>query len=251
MGFRRHRSQSVSCAACSAPRWRTPTDQGPVLVIPGRPGIPVVINGYDASYTIVEGDWGLARPGQVSPVIVSGPLITPAPYYTGHYYPVSRDAVPAMAAAKSSRRRIGAAAPGAELLPRVGRRVAATAGRRSIRRHYPPTPMVDRGADDRVAIAPTVAAAARHVDRSIIIARRTMMIRRSLSIAALRRVLSAAAAVSSASAGSPCCCAAPCAAYAGRAAGGRLRALRDAADLYRRSGPGLFRPRHLHQSARW
>ena len=38
--------------------------QGPVLVIPGRPGIPVVINGYDASYTIVEGDWGLSRPGQ-------------------------------------------------------------------------------------------------------------------------------------------------------------------------------------------
>lgn len=63
------------------------TDQGPVLVIPGRPGIPVVINGYDASYTIVEGDWGLARPGQVSPVIVSGPLIRPSPYHTGRYFP--------------------------------------------------------------------------------------------------------------------------------------------------------------------
>jgi hypothetical protein len=61
--------------------------KGPVLVIPGRPGIPVVINGYDASYTIVEGDWGLARPGQVAPVITNGPLITPAPYYTGRYYP--------------------------------------------------------------------------------------------------------------------------------------------------------------------
>jgi hypothetical protein len=63
------------------------TDQGPVLVIPGKPGIPVVINGYDASYTIVEGDWGLARPGQVSPVIVSVPLIRPSPYHTGHYFP--------------------------------------------------------------------------------------------------------------------------------------------------------------------
>jgi hypothetical protein len=62
-------------------------DQGPVLVIPGRPGIPVVINGYDASYTVVEGDWGLARPGQVSPRIVSGPLISPTPYYVGHYFP--------------------------------------------------------------------------------------------------------------------------------------------------------------------
>jgi hypothetical protein len=60
---------------------------GPVLVIPGRPGIPVIVNGYDASYTVVEGDWGLARPGQVSPAIAGGPLIVPAPYYTGPYFP--------------------------------------------------------------------------------------------------------------------------------------------------------------------
>ena len=61
--------------------------KGPILVIPGKPGIPVVINGYDASYTIVEGDWGLARPGQVQPVIVSGPLIRPSAYHAGHYFP--------------------------------------------------------------------------------------------------------------------------------------------------------------------
>lgn len=62
-------------------------DHAPALVVPGRPGIPVVINGYDASYTVVEGDWGLTRPGAVPPAIVSGPLITPSPYHTGHYYP--------------------------------------------------------------------------------------------------------------------------------------------------------------------
>jgi len=62
-------------------------DKAPVLVIPGRPGVPVVINGYDASYTVVEGDWGLARPGHVPPAIVSGPLITPAPYSSGAYFP--------------------------------------------------------------------------------------------------------------------------------------------------------------------
>ena len=38
-------------------------DSGPVIVIPSRPGVPVVINGRDASYAVVEGDWGLARPG--------------------------------------------------------------------------------------------------------------------------------------------------------------------------------------------
>jgi hypothetical protein len=86
MGFRPSLSIGLVCAVFGGAAAYA-DDKGPVLVIPGRPGIPVVINGYDASYTIVEGDWGLARPGQVSPVIVNGPLITPAPYYTGRYYP--------------------------------------------------------------------------------------------------------------------------------------------------------------------
>lgn len=50
-------------------------DSGPVIVIPSRPGVPVIINGRDASYTVVEGDWGLSRPGAV-PVTIVGP----APY---------------------------------------------------------------------------------------------------------------------------------------------------------------------------
>lgn len=62
-------------------------DHAPVLVVPGRPGIPVVINGYDASYTVVEGDWGLSRPGHVPPAIVHGPLISPVPHLTGPYFP--------------------------------------------------------------------------------------------------------------------------------------------------------------------
>jgi hypothetical protein len=62
-------------------------DHAPVYVVPGRPGVPVIINGYDASYTVVEGDWGLTRPGHRPPTIVSGPLITPAPYLTGPYFP--------------------------------------------------------------------------------------------------------------------------------------------------------------------
>jgi hypothetical protein len=62
-------------------------DRAPVRVIPGRPGVPVVINGYDASYSVVEGDWGLARPGHMPPAIVSGPLITPAPYRVSPYFP--------------------------------------------------------------------------------------------------------------------------------------------------------------------
>jgi hypothetical protein len=62
-------------------------DHAPVFVVPGKPGVPVVINGYDASYTVVEGDWGLSRPGHVPPTIVAGPLVAPAPYYYGAYFP--------------------------------------------------------------------------------------------------------------------------------------------------------------------
>jgi hypothetical protein len=29
------------------------------IVIPGKPGVPIIINGVDASYAVVEGDWGL------------------------------------------------------------------------------------------------------------------------------------------------------------------------------------------------
>ena len=35
----------------------------PVIVIPGKPGVPVYINGIDASWGVVEGEFGLDRPG--------------------------------------------------------------------------------------------------------------------------------------------------------------------------------------------
>jgi hypothetical protein len=59
----------------------------PVIVIPGKAGVPVIINGYDASYTVVEGDVGLDRPGHMPATIVSGPLIAPDRRYYGHYFP--------------------------------------------------------------------------------------------------------------------------------------------------------------------
>ena len=46
-----------------------------MIVIPSRPGVPVVINGRDASYAVVEGDWGLARPGIGVTVIGGHPLL--------------------------------------------------------------------------------------------------------------------------------------------------------------------------------
>jgi len=52
-------------------------DNGPVIAIPTRPGVPVVINGRDASYAVVEGDWGLSRPGAVPVTVIGGSPLLP------------------------------------------------------------------------------------------------------------------------------------------------------------------------------
>jgi hypothetical protein len=61
-------------------------DSSHVLVIPGRPGVPIIINGIDASYAVVEGDWGLAKNEHFTPTVYGGRLVEPAPN-VGHYYP--------------------------------------------------------------------------------------------------------------------------------------------------------------------
>jgi hypothetical protein len=58
------------------------------IVIPGRAGVPVIINGVDASYAVVEGDWGLEKRTHVQPTIFGGRYIDPVPN-VGHYYPSS------------------------------------------------------------------------------------------------------------------------------------------------------------------
>lgn len=47
-------------------------DTGPMIAIPGRAGVPVMINGRDASYGVVEGDWGLAKNVHVQPTVYGG-----------------------------------------------------------------------------------------------------------------------------------------------------------------------------------
>jgi len=56
------------------------------IVIPGRPGVPVIINGVDASYAVVEGAWGLGRGEQVQTTVYGGRYVDPVPR-VGHYYP--------------------------------------------------------------------------------------------------------------------------------------------------------------------
>src|SRR5262245_37398361 len=42
------------------------------IVIPGKPRVPVIINGVDASYAVVEGEWGLLRGTHVAPTVYVG-----------------------------------------------------------------------------------------------------------------------------------------------------------------------------------
>jgi hypothetical protein len=64
-------------------------DHAPAIVVPGRPDVPVIINGRDARGAIVIGDWGLSRPGMPVTVIYRQPWPTlrslkPAPLVRRH-----------------------------------------------------------------------------------------------------------------------------------------------------------------------
>ena len=66
--------------------WTALAGGGFDIVIPGRPGVPIIINGIDASYAVVEGEWGLGRGEQVQPTIYGGRYVDLGPR-VGHYYP--------------------------------------------------------------------------------------------------------------------------------------------------------------------
>jgi hypothetical protein len=56
------------------------------IVIPARPGVPIIINGIDASYAVVEGEWGLGKNYPVPVTVYGGRPVEPEPP-VGHYYP--------------------------------------------------------------------------------------------------------------------------------------------------------------------
>ena len=66
--------------------WAALADSSPVKVIPGRPGVPIIINGVDVSYAVLEGDWGLGKGVHVQPTVYGGRAVDPEPN-VGHYYP--------------------------------------------------------------------------------------------------------------------------------------------------------------------
>jgi hypothetical protein len=76
----------IALAILIGTTWTALAADGFDIVIPGRRGVPIIINGIDASYTVVEGDWGLAKGVQVQPTVYGGRYVDPEPN-VGHYYP--------------------------------------------------------------------------------------------------------------------------------------------------------------------
>ena len=60
---------------------------GPVIVVPGKPGVPVIIDGVEVNGAVVYGDWGLARPGH-GQIIIDGTPMLGAPAVWRGYYPI-------------------------------------------------------------------------------------------------------------------------------------------------------------------
>jgi hypothetical protein len=59
----------------------------PEIVIPGKAGVPVIIDGVDASWSVVDGEFGLDRPGEMTPIITFRPLLAAVPYEVPGYFP--------------------------------------------------------------------------------------------------------------------------------------------------------------------
>lgn len=78
---------SLSIAACAgmAPVSLTPAlaEGGFALVVPGRMGM--TYNGRDATYAVVEGDFGLNRPGQNPHTIIFPRAYVPGPSEYGYF----------------------------------------------------------------------------------------------------------------------------------------------------------------------
>ena len=77
---------AIALAVLIGTTWMAHAADGFDIVIPGRAGVPVIINGVDASYAVVEGDWGLAKGVHVQPTVYGGRYVDVVPN-VGHYYP--------------------------------------------------------------------------------------------------------------------------------------------------------------------
>jgi len=71
-------------------------DGAPTYVVPGKRSVAVMINNYDATWAVVEGDRGLDRPGHMVPTVIGGRYMGRAPELARRnpYYPSTGQAPP-------------------------------------------------------------------------------------------------------------------------------------------------------------
>lgn len=62
-------------------------DHQPMIAVPGNPAVPVIIDGQDASWAVVEGDWGLYRPGHATPTVFYPYELGADRWHPRNYYP--------------------------------------------------------------------------------------------------------------------------------------------------------------------
>lgn len=60
--------------------------EGFEIVVPNRPGVPIVVNGVEVNYSVLEGNFGLGKGVNNQPTIYGGRPVPPEPE-VGHYYP--------------------------------------------------------------------------------------------------------------------------------------------------------------------
>ena len=100
----------------------------PQIVIPGRADVPVIINGINASWGVVVGEFGLDRPGEMAPVVIYQPLLLSTPYYVPSYFP--KDGKKPGALRNQSAGGPAAAAAGADLLSQLDEPIRRGSGDR-------------------------------------------------------------------------------------------------------------------------
>ena len=81
------RNHIAACAAVLGCLMAGPAraDHRPVIAVPGNREVPVIIDGIDASYAVVSGNWGLYAPGAVVPEIYGPVVLVPVPGDRGYF----------------------------------------------------------------------------------------------------------------------------------------------------------------------
>lgn len=77
---------AITLAAACAVAGPGRAEHAPSIVMPNARGAPPIVDGFDATGAIIEGDWGLSRPGTGVVTIYTGPsLLYAAPPPAGYF----------------------------------------------------------------------------------------------------------------------------------------------------------------------